>query len=211
MTSAPQTSRDYSFSPRGPRILAVVLVVLAAIGAVAILVTGGLHSWPACLPLVVVGYVAWLMFWLPRVDIHDEGVTLVNPLQTLLVPWSAIILVDTKYAMTLVTPKRRYAAWAAPAPGVVTALRDARRSAKSESRDSSGTRYKSIRPGDQRSSDSGVVASVVRGRLERLAETGALDVEATENAKAKRNVHWLHIGILLALLALSLSLPAVLV
>lgn len=183
-------------------------MVLAAVGAVAILASGSLHAWPACLPLVLVGYAAWLMFWLPRVDVHDDGVTLVNPLQTLVVPWSAIILVDTKYAMTLVTPKRRYAAWAAPAPGVVSALRDARRSAKTESRDGSGARYKSIRPGDQHSSDSGAVAAVVRGRLERLAEAGALDVETTEDAVARRRIHWVHIAALLVLLVLALTLPS---
>lgn len=211
MTSAFQTSRDYSFSPRGPRVLAVVLMVLAGGGATAVLVTGSLHSWPACLPMLIVGHLAWLMFWQPRVDVHDEGVTLVNPLQTLVVPWSTIIMVDTKYAMTLVTPKGRYAAWAAPAPGVVSALRDARRSSKSESRDGSGARYKSVRPGDQRSSDSGVVAEVVRGRLERMAESGALDIEATENTRARRSIHWVHVGVLLVLVALSLTMPAVLV
>src|SRR6185312_6248073 len=66
MTSASQAFRDFSFTPRGPRILAVVLMVLAAVGAVAILASGSLHAWPACLPLVLVGYAAWLMFWLPR-------------------------------------------------------------------------------------------------------------------------------------------------
>lgn len=211
MTSASQTSRDFSFRPRGPRVLAVVLMVLAGMGAVAILASGSLHFWPACLPMVLAGYAAWLMFWLPRVDVHDEGVTLVNPLQTLVVPWSAIILVDTKYSMTLVTPKRRYSAWAAPAPGVVSALRDARRSAKAETRDGSGARYKSVRPGDQRSSDSGVVADVVRRRLERMAEAGSLDVEATDSVKARRSIHWVHLGVLLVLLVVGLTLPAVLI
>lgn len=186
-------------------------MALAGVGTLSILATSTWQSWPACLPMVLVGYAAWLMFWLPRVVVHEGGVTLVNPLQTLLVSWSSIIMVDTKYAMTLVTPKRRYTAWAAPAPGVISALRDARSSAKSERRDGSGGRYRSVRPGDQSSSDSGAVAAVVRGRLERLAEAGALDIEATENAKAVRSIHWLHIGILLVLLVLSLTIPAVLV
>lgn len=186
-------------------------MLLAGAGAISILATGSLHSWPACLPLILVAYAAWLMFWLPRVVVHDAGVTLVNPLQTLVVSWSTIIMVDTKYAMTLVTPKHRYAAWAAPAPGVISALRDARSSAKSERRDGSGARYKSVRPGDQRSSDSGAVATVVRGRLERLAEAGALDIEATANTKAVRSIHWFHIGVLLVLMVLSLTIPAVLV
>lgn len=211
MTTASHATSDFTFRPRGPRILAVVLMILAGVGVVSILATSSLHSWPACLPMILVGYAAWLMFWMPRVDVHEAGVTLVNPLQTLLVSWSSIIMVDTKYAMTLVTPHRRYSAWAAPAPGVISALRDARSSAKSERRDNSGARYASVRPGDQRSSDSGVVASVVRTRLEHLAEAGALDIEATENAKAVRSIHWFHLGVLLVLVVLSLTIPAVLI
>lgn len=211
MTSASPTTGDFTFSPRGPRVLAVALLVLAGAGAVAILATGSLYAWPACLPMILVGYAAWLMFWLPRVVVHDAGVTLVNPLQTLVVPWSTIIMVDTKYAMTLVTPKHRYAAWAAPAPGVISALRDARSSAKTERRDGTGARYQSVRPGDQRSSDSGAVAAVVRRRLERLAEAGALDIEATANTKATRSIHWFHIAALLVLVVLSLTVPAALI
>ncbi|GAA1357717.1 hypothetical protein GCM10009596_09330 [Arthrobacter rhombi] len=211
MTSSAPRTGDFTFRPRGPRVLAMALMVLAAGGAIAILVTSSLHSWPACLPMILVGYAAWLMFWLPRVVVHDAGVTLVNPLQTVIISWSTIIMVDTKYAMTLVTPKHRYAAWAAPAPGVISALRDARSSAKSERRDGTGARYKSVRPGDQGTSDSGAVAAVVRRRLDQMAEAGVLDIEATENTRAARSIHWFHIAVLLVLVVLSLTIPATLI
>lgn len=209
MTSAYSTTRDFTFRPRGPRILAMVLIVLAAAASIAILLTGSWYSAPAILPVLLVGYSAWVVFWLPRVEVNDAGVTLVNPLQTLNVPWSTIILVDTKYALALVTPKGRFTAWAAPAPGVMSALRDSRRSARSESRDQSGTSYTSIRPGDQRTSDSGVVADIVRRRLTRMAEDGNLDIESTESLKTQRSIHWIHLSALLILIVLSLTLPAV--
>ncbi|PCC24916.1 hypothetical protein CIK75_12260 [Glutamicibacter sp. BW78] len=209
MTSAESTTRDFTFRPRGPRILAMALIVLAAAGSIAILVTGSWYSAPAVLPVLLVGYSAWIVFWLPRVEVNDAGVTLINPLQTLEVPWATIILVDTKYALALVTPKGRFTAWAAPAPGVMSALRDSRRSARSESRDQSGASYTSIRPGDQRSSDSGVVANIVRRRLARMAEDGTLDVESTESLKTQRSIHWTHLAVLLILVVLSLTLPAV--
>lgn len=209
MTSAYSTTRDFTFRPRGPRILAAVLMVLAAAATIAILLTGSWYSAPAILPVLLVGYSAWVVFWLPRVEVDDAGVTLVNPLQTLEVPWSTIILVDTKYALALVTPKGRFTAWAAPAPGVMSALRDSRRSARSESRDRSGTSYTSIRPGDQRTSDSGVVADIVRRRLTRMAEDGNLDIESTESLKTQRSIHWIHLSALLILIVLSLALPAV--
>ncbi|MDN5754788.1 MAG: PH domain-containing protein [Arthrobacter sp.] len=210
MTSAYSTNRDFTFRPRGPRFLAMALMVLAVAAAVAILWTGSWYSAPAILPVLVVGYAAWVVFWLPRVEVNDAGVTLINPLQTLRVPWSTIILVDTKYALSLVTPKGRFTAWAAPAPSVISALRDSRRSARSESRDQSGTSYVSIRPGDQRSSDSGVVADIVRRRLARMAEDGDLDLESTESLKTRRSIHWIHLTVLLILIVLSLTLPAVL-
>lgn len=184
-------------------------MVLAAAATIAILLTGSWYSAPAILPVLLVGYSAWVVFWLPRVEVDDAGVTLVNPLQTLKVPWSTIILVDTKYALALVTPKGRFTAWAAPAPGVMSALRDSRRSARSESRDRSGTSYTSIRPGDQRTSDSGVVADIVRRRLTRMAEDGNLDIESTESLKTQRSIHWIHLSALLILIVLSLALPAV--
>lgn len=208
MTFALDSSKDFVFRPRSARTLAGVLMAASLAGAVAVLATGGWRSWSAVLPLVLVGYAAWLLFWFPKVVVGDDAVTLVNPLQTLAVPWASIILVDTKYALTLVTPSGRHTAWAAPAPGATASLREMKRTAKAEKRDSSGTRYKSIRPGDQHSSDSGVVAAVVRQRLERLAEDGRIDVDATNSAKPARSLHVLHVGVLLLLLVLTFTLPA---
>ena len=50
--------------------------------------------------------------------VHDGGATLENPYRTIDVPWAALVNVDTRYALTLITPHAKYAAWAAPAPGI---------------------------------------------------------------------------------------------
>ena len=209
MTSSTNAAAPEEFRPHGSRTLAAVLMAGALAGAVAVLATGGLGAWPSVLPLVLVGYVAWLLFWYPKVVVEAAGVRLVNPLRTLLVPWDAVIHVDTKYSMTLVTPTRRYSAWAAPAPGVVASLRDARQSRREERRDGSGALYKSIRPGDRPGTDSGNAAAAVRRRLDRLADAGLIDVDATQGARASVEFHVPHAAVLLLLLALAFVLPSV--
>jgi hypothetical protein len=209
MTSSINAPAPEVFRPHGSRILAAVLVVAALTGVVAVLATGGPRAWPSTLPLLLVGYVAWLLFWYPKVVVEAAGVRLVNPLRTLLVPWNAVIDVDTKYSMTLVTPTRRYSAWAAPAPGVVASLRDSRQSQREERRDGTGSVYKSIRPGDRPGTDSGNVAAVVRRRLDRMADAGLIDVDVTQTAKPSVAFHVPHALVLLLLLVLAFVLPSV--
>ncbi len=69
---------------------------------------------------VLLAVLAVALFWLPRVDVLEHAVVVRNPLSTWVVPWQAIQIVDTKYALTLTTPAGRIEAWAAPASGRFT-------------------------------------------------------------------------------------------
>ncbi len=60
------------------------------------------------------------VFVRPRVETGDEGVVLVNPYRTAVVPWAALERVDAELSLQLVTPARRFTSWAA------TGSRDAR-------------------------------------------------------------------------------------
>jgi hypothetical protein len=73
--------------------------------------TTGLRYLPL---LLAIGYLAWLVFWRPRVRVGDDGVTIVNPFRTVAVPWRALVDVRTRHSLTLVTPHARYTAWSAP-------------------------------------------------------------------------------------------------
>src|ERR687885_2657766 len=53
------------------------------------------------------------VFVRPRVETGDEGVTLVNPYRTTVVPWAALERVDAELSLQLVTPARRFTSWAA--------------------------------------------------------------------------------------------------
>jgi hypothetical protein len=151
------------------------------------------------LPLAIgLGLLAWLVFWHPRVDVTDDGVTLVNPLRTTQVPWAALINVETQYSLSLVTPGGRYRAWAAPGPGrhqVVTAGNDELAGMSRMARDARG----SVAIGDLPSAPSGQVAALVRRRWEQLVEDEHLPIGVADDTPVTQRWN----GPAIALLALA--------
>ncbi|OMH35086.1 PH domain-containing protein [Tersicoccus sp. Bi-70] len=126
-----------------------------------------------------VAALGWAALWRPSVGIDDERVLVRNVFRTESVPWAALIDVDTKYALTLVTPHRRVTALAAPAPGrhaVMWANRQDVTGLPERTYDS----VRSIRPGDLTQSHSGAAALLVRRHWERLAEDQRIDLGAAD-------------------------------
>ncbi|WP_026555633.1 PH domain-containing protein [Arthrobacter sp. 35W] len=180
------------FRPRTSVLLAGFIWLLAAAAAVSTLASGvdGWRGLPFAAALAFIGY--WL-FWYPVVRLDADAVLLRNPVRRISVPWDALIQVDTKYALTLVTTKGSFAAWAAPAPGALGAFR----AKASDAQDLPATSYGaggSMRPGDLKNSDSGAAAQLVRTHWAALAEAGALNVDATETATATIRYNWALIG-----------------
>ena len=64
--------------------------------------------WAAAVTVLVVE-----VFVRPRVETVDDGVVLVNPYRTAVVPWAALERVDAELSLELVTPGRRFTSWAA--------------------------------------------------------------------------------------------------
>ncbi|WP_285725935.1 PH domain-containing protein [Psychromicrobium xiongbiense] len=207
MTDEPMT--DQHFRPRNGKILGVVLWVVAAAGLIVPLITRfSLTDVLLALPIVgLLAFCGYWLFWYPEVVVGSDSVTLVNPVRTIEVPWEALITVDTKFALTLVTPVGRFSAWAAPAPGVVTTYRSKPGDAQGLPSTTYGAQG-SLRPGDLKRSDSGAAAYLVRSRWAALAEAGALDVDHTENAVVSRQVHWPLVGIAGVLVAAVIVLGA---
>lgn len=124
----------------------------------------------------------WAALWRPAVAIDDARVVVRNVFSTVSVPWAALIDVDTKYALTLVTPHRRITALAAPAPGrhaVMWANRQDVSGLPERTYDS----VRSIRPGDLAESHSGAAALLVRRHWERLAEEQRIDLGAADTTE----------------------------
>lgn len=164
------------------RIMAIVA------GAVAVLMAiGGLSSGDASFAWVypaaaLVAFLAWAGLWRPYVRVDDNGVTLQNVTHRVDVPWSALIHVDTRYALTLHTPGQKFAAWAAPAPGILSSSIAGRTAANRETRAAGA----SLRPGDMLGSESGNAATVVREQWQSRVEGGSLSAGIADDVTVAR-------------------------
>jgi Bacterial PH domain len=77
----------------------------------------GVHAAVTGLWLLAVSAALAALFWRPAVVVDDAGVELRNVLRDVRVPWPALQEIETRYALTLHAGGRRFASWAAPAPG----------------------------------------------------------------------------------------------
>lgn len=170
----PATKDIWSYRPRTGAWWVGGVWALALGTTVAYGVTSGVEAFVRALPwAVAVSVLAWMVFWMPRVDVDGEGVLVVNPLRTVRVPWPALIDVRTRYSLTLVTPSGEVKAWAAPGPGrheLASAGRQDLAGLPASTYDSRGA----VGLGDLLSAPSGVVAQHVRRRWAELAESGSL-------------------------------------
>ena len=179
--------------------LTITVAVLCAATVLFAGVADGLDDALFTLPWVaVVALACWAYFWRPRVEVSDSGVTLVNVTRTIAIPWPALQEIDTQWALRLSTAYGRYAAWAAPAPGLKSAVTSRRLrdvddvrvlgSPITPWRREGGTA--SVRPGDLPATSSGDAAAMVRRRWSRLVEAGHLDDPLLERERPVVRWHW---------------------
>lgn len=180
------------------RLLTTAVAVVCAVGLVLTAMDDLATAvrWAPLLGLVVL--LTWAVLVRPAVIVHDGGVDLRNVLRTVHLPWPAVVRVDTRYALTLVTRDRSYSAWAAPAPSRAQTLRSS--PADLEHLASSATIGGAVRPGDLLSSASGQAAELIRRRWQSLADDGAFSGPAVELATPQ--VRW-HTGVGVAVLTLA--------
>lgn len=191
-----------SFHSRFNRFLAIYLWVLSAATVVAVLVTGSTSVF-YLLPLVAaVSVAAWTGMWRVAVLVDDSGVELRNGLSTVVVPWEALIQVDTRFALTLVTPKGSFTSTAAPAPSRLTTMLS-KRDADAVGRDVAVDGR--IRPGDIPTTDSGAAAILVRNRWKKLLDEGRVQLGVADETPVVRHWHWPSIAIVSALLVLMIA------
>jgi hypothetical protein len=169
------SSATTSFRPRGSgSFTGAAWVVIAGLVAGEGLQHGAGAAFRAVPYAAAAGVLAWVLCWHPRVDVREDGVRVVNPWRTITVPWEALVLVTTRYALTLVTPHGRYSAWAAPAPGRHSVFLAGDNDLRGLPRGTFDSR-RAVGLGDLPSSGSGGAAALVRARWERLVETEALE------------------------------------
>src|SRR5690554_851842 len=150
-------------------------------------VIGGLEAMARSIVFLgFVAFAAWLVLWRPSLHIHDSGVTAHNVTRSIEVPWGSLVNVETKYALTLVTPEARYAVWVAPAPGAIASRRVGRELRKKSKKSDPLTAHPGMLPGDLPGTDSGDAARIIRDELERRADAGTL----AGGAAGSTLVHW---------------------
>ncbi|WP_087874366.1 PH domain-containing protein [Arthrobacter globiformis] len=209
MSTVPHAGNAAIFKARTNKWFAGFSWFVAAAGLAGLVVAGGPGALSGVWPLLLIAYLGWLLFWRPAVVIHDAGVTIENPFRAIMVPWPALVQVDTRYALTLITPGRSYGAWAAPAPGIW----GGRNARPEDLRGLPSSTYgpgNSVRPGDLKTTDSGQAAQLVRARWEQLVEAGLVDAGAAETTPVTVKFRWLEAAAALLLLGLSYWSMAVL-
>lgn len=149
------------------------------------------------------GYAVLVLLWSPALVVDDRGARIRNPLRSIEVAWDALIHVDTKYALTLFTPGRRWPVWVAPQPGALAARRAARRSRDEDRSAPRSPLDTGVRVGDLPGTESGDAAALVRQRwakhADRSADADAIAVPVT--------VHWARVAALVLGPVLAATVP----
>jgi hypothetical protein len=184
----PDPARREVFRSRFNRGIAIVAWVLAAIIGGSVLFAP-VSAWLLLAIPAAGAYLAWLVFWRPTVAVDDEGVELVNATYTVTVPWAALIQVETRYALTLRTPKRGYSATAAPAPGAMGTFH-ANRDFRMPKRGDAGQRpAQHSRPSDMARTDSGDASAMVVERWNELSDAGRIPLGEADATPVRLRVH----------------------
>jgi hypothetical protein len=161
------------------KVLVVLLWLICGTALVSLITEWDLLAFLRYVGLIAfAAYAVWILFWSPSVTIAPSGVTVRNLLRSFDITWPAIVRVDTKFALTLYTAKRKIVAWSAPQPSRFAAIRTSR----AEIRHLPESSYAGggIRPGDLPASASGLAALYVRRYWEQLRDAGHLDSGVVE-------------------------------
>jgi hypothetical protein len=202
MSSAPHAGHVEVFKARTNKWFAGLAWAVAGFGLVVTAATAGPAALAGTAPLLLIAFLGWQLFWMPAVVVHDGGVTLENPFRSVLVPWAALVHVDTRFALTLVTAEKSYTSWAAPAPGIW----GGRNARPGDLQGLPATTYgpgKSVRPGDLKSTDSGQAAQLVRARWQALVESGDLAAGDAATTAVQVTHRWAAVAAGVLLLAAS--------
>ncbi len=110
---------DKTFRPRSNFVwatVALLLIVLFALNSIFV----GEDAGQSVLELglsAVLAFVTYLVWIRPKLVIGKDSVTVVNPVQTVSIPYDEIVDLETKWALSIVHKKGRTTAWVAPASG----------------------------------------------------------------------------------------------
>ncbi len=183
-------------------VLAWLILAVSAFAAIGAAFGTPRSAW-ALIPVALIALLVYELVWQPRITVDDEHVVLDDLFHTVRIPWSSVIAVDTQWALTIVTPKRRFRSSAAPAPGFIARPHQGR-----DSTSSAVGRDGAVRKSDALGTDSGDAAEIIRRRWHALVEAGRIPIGRADMDRPSLRVHY---GVLTAVILLAAaSVPALL-
>ncbi|WP_341998406.1 PH domain-containing protein [Microbacterium sp. LWH7-1.2] len=189
--------QEVRYRPVLGRALAVVTIVVCALGVAALFWSDPGAALVYAWPIVLVAVLAWALFWRPSLTVAEHGITVQNVLRTYFVPWPSIVAIDTRYSLTLHTAAGRVAVWAAPAPGRHRTLGLAAGDFEGVGQSARGG-VGELRPADAITTPSGNLAQLIRGRWETLRDSDAFAAGVDPEASTVQ-WHWATIAVITAL------------
>lgn len=190
------------FSSTFGRVLTAAVAVVALLALGSVVATDGLGGallWAA--PCALVPALVWALFWNPRVEVADGGVTVVNVLRTVHVPWPVYRGVEVAWSLVVRADDAAVTAWAAPrSSGTAnrTATRRRGGSVQPSEHDGAGRRWEN--------SSAEQVARVIAERHTQLVAAGHLRPvgapEARATAEGPRTTKRWNVAVLAAVLGL---------
>jgi hypothetical protein len=108
--------QDSVLAPRFSRVMGVLIGAICVLTEVSLVSYGHLGALLRATPAVLfVAFATYAVFWAPLLRISPTEIVVVNPLRTHRITWPAVREITTRWTLTLVTDRRAYQAWAAPA------------------------------------------------------------------------------------------------
>ncbi|TFC79378.1 PH domain-containing protein [Cryobacterium sp. TMS1-20-1] len=187
------------FYSRFNRVIAAIFAAGAALSALSLFLLPTASNRALVVPALFVMLFVWEVLWRPDLRVSDTAVTIRNPLRTIVVPWAALVHVDTKFALTLYTPGKKFAVFCAPAPG-----RSLTSAGRRKTTDPVPYVSGSPRPGDLPGSESGEAAQLVRSRWDALQKSGRVDGGLAAQTPVTVVWAWGRAGVLAAVAAASI-------
>lgn len=173
------------------------MLVTAPVGIAAFVPVRSTTAAMAVTALVLTA-IAYIYFVAPRVVVGEDVIRVENSWREHVVPWGALVDVETRFSLTLVTAQGRIHAQAAPGPSGLMAMRG-RPDHDAATARVNAQRSGPVHPGDVPNSLSGSLAAVIRGHCQDLLEADAL--ETGEQARTSPRVT--HLALTLGGLALA--------
>ncbi|KAA9110235.1 PH domain-containing protein [Microbacterium rhizomatis] len=181
-----ESSTPIVYRSRTSTVIAVIAWVILAASGIATIVTAfdSARAVYALVPLALIALLVYELLWQPRVVVDDDGVVLDDLFHTVSIPWTSVIAVETQWALTIVTPKRRYRSSAAPAPGFIARPHLGRDSTSPEVGRDGG-----VRKSDALGTDSGDAAYIVRRRWLDLVEGERIPIGRADTDRPSVRLH----------------------